>query len=460
MVFRLVVDAVRRKWLIGAFAVFWLYTIFKFLGRLWPSSEGMAWTMAGAWFLTIGAGELFRSRELYQLPVSRRAWWLARWWLSVTAPVAMSQLAAAFAYWSAHSEWPGVEQSVLWMTFGILYCGCAMSLQTTSLGRSGDAPATVGSVGLFGPVMLGLFAGPFVLAPFLPHSFAEIQATSAIVMLALAVFAGRGYLYRPTIEARPQQRVIRRDPSSPGPAPAIVMTPAGLVDRLTGLKLVLWNECRTQLIIFSTVIAMGVAYWAVASRVRPMPALGEFLRLAAVLPFSSPSARITEPIVFGALVAVATLAEPGMLADIRSLRTRPISSARLGCIPAGLGLVSATMLWIVLLALHGLVVGTLPASLRPDLFVAFAALTALAQAIRFITPGHTVGKSMLGFAPVAITWLALGYFSDSWRADVVQRAMLMGGLLTLAASWAAMRQAVMRSRTLYQPRPAAGRVTG
>jgi hypothetical protein len=168
------------------------------------------------------------------------------------------------------------------------------------------------------------------------------------------------------------------------------------------------------------------------------------------MPFTSARASIAEPIVFGAIVVVVTLMEPGMIANIRSLRTLPISSSRLGCIPAGLGLVSAAMLWVVLLALHGLLTGTVPASLRPDLFMAFAALTALTHLIRFITPGQMVVRSMLSFAPVALTWLALGYWSDSWPLDVVQPTALIGGLLVLAASWTTMRHAVTRSSAMYR----------
>src|SRR5688572_12911185 len=91
MVLRLVLDAIRRKLRVSAFAVLQIYILVKFLGDVFPSTAGMATTLAAAWFLAIGAGDVFQSRELCQLPVTRRTWWLARWWLSMTAPVVIAQ---------------------------------------------------------------------------------------------------------------------------------------------------------------------------------------------------------------------------------------------------------------------------------------------------------------------------------------------------------------------------------
>jgi hypothetical protein len=329
------------------------------------------------------------------------------------------------------------------------------------LWRLEDAPVTGVSMLAFVPVFIGFIAAPFVIAPYLPHSFAQIGVTAVVLMVALAAVTVRGYLHDPAIEARENLRRASRIPPVPSGPHGVAAAPAGFTDRLTGLTLVLWDEGRKQLIVFASLIAIGVACWAIASRFRPVPALVEVLRLAGVMPFTSSGAMISEPIIYGAFVAVAAvMVEPGMVANIRSLRTLPMSSARLACIPAGLGLISATMLWTVLLAVHGLAAGTLPASLRPDLFIAFAAFTASAQAIRFLAPGALVGKSMLGFVPVAIVWLVLGYFSDAWQTDVAQLAMLVGGLLMLAATWVAMRHAVARSSAIYKLRPNAVRMGG
>ena len=462
MVLRLVLDAIRRKWVFGAFAGFQFFMLFRTVGRIWPSVDDMAWTLCAALWLSLAVVEVFRFRELYQLPISRRVWWLARWWMAVTVPVVMAQVAMVLVQWSVRSQWPGADQVLLSLTLGVLYCGCGMALWTTSLGRSGDAPGTFMSTVAFAPILIGFVAWPFVIAPYLPHSFAEVRVTWAVVLLAMAAFTVRGYLHTPAIEARPHKRVQK--PGLPpelaayNPASVVVMAPAGLVDRLTGLRLVLYTECRKHVVLFSVLMSMGVAFWAAVSLFRPSPALAEVFRRASLLPFSTTTASIAEPIVFGALLCVASQMEPGMVANIRALRPLPVSSARLSCLPLGLGLVCATTLWLVLLVLHGLVLWTLPVSPRLDLFVACAALAASTHVIRYAAPGQKATRGMLAFGPVALTWLALGYFSDSWRADVVQPAMLIGGLVTLAASWAVMHRAVGRSSSMYRQRPVAAGV--
>jgi hypothetical protein len=238
-------------------------------------------------------------------------------------------------------------------------------------------------------------------------------------------------------------------------APRVDPPPVGFLARLTGTKMVLWEESRKQLIVFSIVIMVGIAWWAIGSQYYVWPPLAEVLRKASMLPFSGSGAAVIEPMIFGFLCIIGSVPDVWMTARIRPLRTLPVSSTRLGSLPVALGLVSAGMLWIVLLVLHGLVVRTLPSSLRPDLFTAFAALAAMAHTIRFVTPGQAATKSMLGLAPVFAVLLTLAYIADStWRPAVPHSAVLIGSLLTLAVSWAVMRLAVTRSSTMYRPRPA------
>jgi hypothetical protein len=208
---------------------------------------------------------------------------------------------------------------------------------------------------------------------------------------------------------------------------------------------------------YAFVITTGIAWWWVTSFFKVVPALSTVLGRADMLPFASRSAHVTEPITVGALFLIASMLDVGAVTNFRSLRTLPLSAAQLGCVPVGLGLVSAGTLWIVFLALHALVLGTLPVSFRPDLFIAFAALTAFTQMLRITLPGQPATSSLIALAPVGVIWLALGY-SDSFRTDIVQPAMFFGGLLTLTASFALMRRAVTRSSRLYKPPAIAARV--
>lgn len=317
------------------------------------------------------------------------------------------------------------------------------------------------------PVVILFIAAPFLLAPYLPLSFADLTATWLVVMLVMAAFTVVGYRHHPAITPRPHLRLasrlesVRSGNTVPSAAPAleakIEAPPTGFLGRLTGTRMVLWEESRKQFIIFSVVFAIGVAWWAIGSQYRPWPPLNEVLRKMALLPFSTPSAPIMEPIVFGALLILANVGDVWMTSRIRSLRTLPVSSSTLGSLTVVLGLTSAAMLWLVLLALHGLVLRTLPSSPRLDLFMAFAALSTTTRTIRFVAPLQDKAKSMICLAPIFAVWLAAGYFVDSkdtWRPGLVQPAMLIGGLLTLVASWAVMRLAVTRSSRMYRPQPA------
>jgi hypothetical protein len=488
MVLRLVLDAVRRKWMAIAFAVFQIYLICKVPWTFWPTSDSLAWLLAAAAFLTTAPGAMLQSRELYQLPVSRRVFWRARWWLSTAGAALVAQLGVSLAEWSARSQWPSGERLVLSTTFAFLYCGCTMALVATQWGRWGDKPIVFQETPTPGtprtpprsvnmtwlivrallrvvPGVIALLAiplaAPFVFARYLPHTFSAFHLSSAIVMLAMAAVSVWSYAYQPAIEARPSSRAVRSDAtrlsrSRTMPPQTVVTGRARFVDRLTGIRLPLWTVSRKYLITYSSVIAAGIAWWWVTSFYKVVPALSTVLGRADMLPFASRSAHVTEPITVGALFLIGSLLDMGTVTNFRPLRTLPLSATQLGAVPVCLGLISATMLWIVFAALHGLVLRTLPVSFRPDLFIAFAALTALTQACGAMLPGPAASKSLVALAPIGIIWLALGY-TDSFRTDIVQPAMFVGGLLTLAAAFVLMRRAVTHGRGIYQPRASAVR---
>ena len=257
MVLHLILDAIRRKWRVSTFAVFQVYILVKFLGDVWPSKAGMPCVLAAAWFLAIGAGSMFQSREFYQLPVTRRTWWVARWWLSVTAPVVLAQLAFTLAHRLGQSQWPSIEQTLLFMVFGVLYCGSGMAVQTTAIGKAGDEPYqpfTLQSTGWIFLIIFALIAVPFIVARYLPHSFADIGPAWIVVMLAMTALTVVGYRHTPEILPRPDMRLARRlarvppVPSGAAGAPLTLAPPKGYFARLTGARLVAWEECKNCLL--------------------------------------------------------------------------------------------------------------------------------------------------------------------------------------------------------------------
>lgn len=453
MVFHLVIDAMRRKWLRGAIAVLQLYIFFNMLGKFWPSTQGVGWTMSGAVFLSVLAGDHYQSRELYQLPVSRRQWWLARWWLCITAPVVLAQLAVVWSEWSERSTWLTVDQHILFIAFGLLYCGCGLFVQSTGFGQAGEQPFTLGSAGWAFLAILGMTAAPWAIGEFLPRSWSELNAAWFVVIAVMAALTVIGYRYTPPIKARPwarpAQRFIAAAPAQPKP---VSLKPVKWTDRLTGTKLVLWDESRKHFLIFTFLIVVGVSVWAIASQVRQVPALATVLRMAGALPFSDSRREISEVIVYGAVLAFAGFAD-GWSARLRSLRALPVSSTRLAAFPLVLGLVSAAVLALALLVLHLLVLRTMPVTPRLDLFLTFAGLTAIASTIRFAGPGDLTMRGMLGFAPVGAIWLGFGFAETRQQMNTVQNALGMAGPVLLIISWAVMRYAVGHRSAMYRPQP-------
>ena len=488
MTLRLVTDVVRRKWLVIGFAVFQIYFFRKASWNFWPQLDPLTWLLLFAAFVTVPAGAMLESREIYQLPVSRRAQWVARWWLSTLGAVLVVVPAVSVAEWSATSRWPSLDQLAMSSTLAFLYCGCVVALAATQLGRWADkplaiqppradatppqpvAPVNLGWVifkaflrvvpGLLGLLALPMVA-PFVFARYLPHTFSSFSTLSSILVLAMTACTVWAYLYHPAIQARPSRRIVRptaprsdavgRSQTPERVEPTATAKGSRLVDRLTGLALPFWQASRKYLITYSTVIALGVTWWWVTSFYKPVPELSSVLGRSGMLPLASPRAHVTESITIGVLFIITGMLEVGLLANIRPLRVLPLSTVRLCCIPLGLALASATMLWTVLLVLHVLVLHTVPVSFRTDLFIAFVALTALSNVLRFTVPGQPPTRAMIGFAPLGIIWLAVGYF-DSFRTDIVQPATFVGGLLVLAGSFALMRYAVTRSSRIYQQR--------
>ena len=463
MIATLLVDAVRRKRFGIAFYVFQVYLFCKILLDIWPKAQIAAGAMAFAGFGQLTFGPLlFQSRELYILPVSRETWWRTSWWIGTAGVSAMAATGVALGAWEVRSQVPAFAQVSLTFVLCCLYCALGQTLQARYK-RSLDAPATLGSLALAPFMLLWIVGAPLLLATALPLAWSDIGPVSAAVLLMTAIAGVPGYFYRPPIEARPSMRAPRRvgalvaapavdAPANPRATKKARPTQAAFADRLTGWRLVLWDETRKHLYLFCFVIAGTVIAWAVASMFRPVPELVSFLRNADAFPFSGGTPRFTEPITWGVLVFATAFLNSWMPSSLRPLRALPMSSARLAALPVAMGLLASIILAGVLFVLHLVMLRTLPVAMRVDLFVAFAAVIALGYTIRFMAPGRQQAATA-SMAPIAIIWLTLGYFSDDLSANVVQAAAIVGGPLCLVASYGVMRLALTRYSRLYRQRP-------
>ncbi len=449
MVWRIVLDVIWRKRRAIPFGIFQFYLFSSSFPRIFPAIDPMGFVLVGAGFMAVPSGPWNQIRELYQLPVSRRTWWLAQWWTAAAAATTIPVIGGALGEWVVRSQPPGAEQIVLSVVFAFLYCGCATAFAAT-FGRQFDAPASWSSVLVVGPAVVILVPVPLFLGGLVPHKFADLNAAVVVVMLLMAAWSAHGYRVEPTIAPRPGRGV----PLLGSKPVSHVEAKPRFADRFTGLQFAFWSEGRTQLLTFALAIVLLTAGWIVSSLFRQVPTLPEFLRLADALPFSTARASATEIVTWTFLFFFANMREPWIFNDARRLRALPLSANQVALLTLALGVLSTISLWVVLGVLHLVVLGSVPVSPRSDLFMAFAGLTTLADALRIVVPGRGSLKAMLPLAPVALIVLSAEYFTEGWQPNLVQPSLFVGGLVLLIVSVLIARFAFARTSHIYrQPTP-------
>jgi hypothetical protein len=191
-----------------------------------------------------------------------------------------------------------------------------------------------------------------------------------------------------------------------------------------------------------------------------VPAFTQFLKSVDLLPLASSRAQVTEQVTWMFLFFFTNFREPWLFASTRRLRTLPLSPDVISLLPMALALISVSALWILLLALHLIVLHTIPASPRSDLFLAFAGLTAIAHSIRVLTAGSGVTRSMLPLAPAAVLLMSIAAVIDYWKTwhpELVQPAMFAGGMALMIAAYGLTRYSLTRTARVYRARAVAMR---
>lgn len=449
MVFRIVLDTARRKWRGTLWGIFQFYLPVQGITQLWPWIDPMGVVLFGAGFFAVAPGLALQSRELYLLPVSRRTWSRAQWWLAAGGAATIPVIGVTIGLWVSRSQPPNFERVAMYSLFAFLYCGCAMTFRRI-FAKVAEAPATLMNLALGAPFGLALTAASLFLGARLPHRFAEISATPALLMLLMAAWAVRGFFHEPEITPRPSRGGPTLLESWKKPRPAAVDS-ARDSRRSAGLQFVFRYEARAQLRTFTFVILAAIVVWAAASLIRPVPAFTDFLRMADALPFASARAQATEIVTWGlVLFMIGNFREPWVFNDRRHLRSLPLSSSSIGALPLTLGVLSTLMLWTVLLILHVLVLWSMPVSPRLDLFMSFAGFTALGNATRLIGPRQGGLRAVIPLAPVSLAILTSEYFTDGWRAGTAQPLVVVIGVFMIAASYVIVRFAMTRSSTMYR----------
>ena len=202
MIVRLLADFSRRRWPMILLSIVQIDLYTGMVRGFWPSANLTASTMACAWFASLFAGLAWQSREYYLLPVSRRDWWRARWWSSAVVIPAWSALVIALSWRWRAGAWPDAGEVGLGALMAFLYCGCALSVHASSVGRLLDAPAGASSIGKVLPIVIGLLAAPIAMAPYVPRTPADVTAIHLVVLAVMAAGMWKGFRHAPPIEAR------------------------------------------------------------------------------------------------------------------------------------------------------------------------------------------------------------------------------------------------------------------
>lgn len=444
MVWRLVVDAVRRRWMMGVLAVFQLHNVARIGPTVATSVDPFAWALVFAWFMSVPALPLFQGREIYQLPLRRRTLWRARWWLATVGAVLISQIGMSLGVWTVRFEWPHGEPLALIVVYAFLYCGCDMALQSTAYGKLGEQPAVPGklfaNVKFFLPVWVMFGASPFFFAKYLPHTFAALTPPWLLLLVGAAFVTAIGYLHQPHLVARPSMRVGRSQREN---ASAAMRQES--FGRLTGLQLLAWRTAKRAFIVYGVLLMAGViAALALA------PDFRVALRLADALPFSNAASQVSEPFTYGSLLMFGSMLDLWFCPHLRPLRALPMSTSSLALIPLIIGLVSALSLWLVLLIVHGAVLANDPVTLRPDLLVIVAGVLVATNALRFALPAPLWFRYMASVTAPMLGWLVALRPASEWQMATVRPAMFVIGLGLMLLAFAAARWSIRASTSLYE----------
>jgi hypothetical protein len=483
----LIVDFVRRN----KFGIFFLAMQILLLCRsAWGRSswlDEIAVSLVVATFLAMIAHEWFAAREFRQLPVSRRTLWLAEWWLAAPLGSLLMVSVVHFAHWSKRPQEWSLDGTAMALIYCLAYTGATQAIFTTPLGRRADEPAIMGNVGGWMMAMFGMIAAPAAFGPYLPHRLAEAGPLTGMLLAVCLALAIRGYRHIPPIVATPHLRVARVPPP---PAPQPYAAPQnispeerakrkeriralplwiralmfvlgirsdeserGVADKLEGFRLLVWLEGRRDFI----ACVVAVTFVAVVRMFGlfdedGLPPWREFGGTLGFLPFLRAPGALADVMAIGAIGFFASMASHARVNNLRMLRALPLSAHRLIGRVAALSVVSALMVWFVLLLVHLVSTFSLPVSLRIDVLVAATALTLLVSAVRLATLGTPLPPPLPQSIAIAVP-CALWYAAFTWPLRSPVFSMALASAVVLALAYVVLLIAIRRSSRIYRPAP-------
>jgi hypothetical protein len=398
MVRRLVLDAVWR-------GRHFNLMMFASLGLLWTIQAGidesarfaLALSLAVAFIAALLSVAFVGQREVRVLPVTNRDLWVTSWILSaVVVPVAITAVQSlAVAAVRMFTGSSAVSTDALWLAS--LYCfayagallplGPVMGYAGNNIGSRRPRWLWIGLTTVSILLMVGALGLPFYFTKFLPLSIDQVSAGTIVAVAGCLAIAGLSFFWTPRRGGVP--RVAGTASSEPrsqtGSQPRFV-------DGLTGVSRFAWPYVTVVLLVVSGILAAFIAYWVMFDSTVP---LRTFLAGNALLIFETGFLPRTDPGSMWVTVAIATIATSSPWKSlVRPLKVLPIATHQLNALVLLTPFVQWASIWLVLLATHLAVVGSLPGTLRPDVFVFAGGVSALGHVL-MLRFGHKGGMSII-----------------------------------------------------------------
>jgi hypothetical protein len=384
-------------------------------------------------------------REMRILPVTNRELWLSTWMVAVVAGPAflvITALLAATIMLAATGHSPiSAETIVLFALYAFLYCGALLPagpLMGYSIGYASVRKPRWLWIAISTMLPLAFIGGlgfPWLFARLLPLSFDQFSIPTASVLVIGLLLTASGWAWTPQ-----RGGSTRAEQSSSHRGSAAAGTPERLADRFTGLARIYVSHAAVTLAVSGLVAGGFVAYWAYARREET---LVSFMQLTGLLPFMTSAPLVNDGLgEFTILAAVMLVAGSGIWHPFaKQLKVMPLTVVELNALFVTTPLITWALIWLVLLAVHVTVAGTVPPTLRLEMFMFAAGATAFGHmlALRF----KRAGMAFPWFVgPLGIAVSILGQTAGTSPSSHQSLALASGGLVGFAIA------AVVNHRTL------------
>jgi len=427
-----------------------------------PAKAGVAVSLIAVFVLgPVMSPGAVAPREIRFLPLTSRDVWVAAWVVSTvvaTLFVTALQAAGMGIGLAVGFEQPHAIESLAFVALCTLAYGGALLPVGPLLGYTANATAERPSRWVWpalATLMLVVYSGglvvPWALWSWLPTSFADLTWASTTVLIIGIVAAIGALAWTPTRYGGMRQVTGPQAKLASTGTHSAAHSAVRRADRLTGVS-------RLLLPTLAWVFAVGVvAAGSVAVYVNtfmPSATLYQAFAVWGLLPFSAAGlgpASIFSTAMIAPFFAIGTTT--AWDAYTRHLRVLPLSVGDTTRLFLMTCMLMWALVWVVLLGIHVMVLGSWPNTLRPELFVYLVGLSALLQAAHRIRK-KSGGPFTLMMIPVILLVTLIDNSSARFGLTVMFWTHVIAGSVAFLVAAAVTHRSLTRSTSsaqIYKP---------